>query len=131
RVDQLELGSPTVTPAALAHQGRAGNPRLRVLVEELHVAMGRRRVEVEVVLLHVLAVISLVAAEAEEALLQDGVAAVPERQGEAEPSVVVGDPGDPVLAPAVRPRPRVIVREEFPDRSVRTVVPAARSPLST
>src|SRR5262249_24440833 len=98
--------------------------------EELHVGVSRRRVEVEVVLLSVLAVISLVPGETEETLLQDGVAPVPERQGEAEPSVVVGNPGDPVFAPPVRPRPRVIVREEFPDRAVRAVVLADGSPLT-
>jgi len=44
-------------------------------------------VEVEVVLLDVLAVVALVAGDAEQALLEDGVAAVPEGQREAEPLV--------------------------------------------
>jgi len=42
----------------------------------------RRAVEVEVVLLDVLAVVALVAGDAEQALLEDGVAAVPEGQRE-------------------------------------------------
>ena len=86
-----------------------GKRRLRVLVEVLHVRVGRRGVEVEVVLLHVLAVIALDAGQPEEALLQDRIAAVPERQREAEPCVVVADAGDPVLAPAVGARAGVIV----------------------
>ena len=61
------------------------------------------RVEVEVVLLDVLAVIALGTGQPEEALLDDGVAPVPEREREAEPLVVVGDAADPVLAPAIGP----------------------------
>src|SRR4030095_4435108 len=95
-----------------------------------HVRMGGRRVEVEVVLLHVLAVIALVAVETEEAFLQDRVAAVPEGQREAEPPVVIADPGDAVLAPPVRARPRVVVREGLPDRAVGAVVLADGSPLT-
>ena len=38
------------------------------------------RVEVEVVFLHVLAVIALVAGQAENPFFQDGIALVPERQ---------------------------------------------------
>jgi len=51
---------------------------LRVLVEVLHVGVGRRRVEVEVVLLDVLAVVPLAVGEAEQALLEDRIALVPE-----------------------------------------------------
>jgi hypothetical protein len=47
--------------------------------------MGRRAVEVEVVLLDVLAVIALAVGEAEQALLEDRILAVPQGQGEAEP----------------------------------------------
>ena len=63
--------------------------------------MGRRAVEVEVVLLDVLAVIALAVGQAEEAFLEDRIFAVPQGQGEAEPLLVVGDAGQAVLAPAV------------------------------
>ena len=63
--------------------------------------MGRRAVEVEVVLLDILAVVAFAVGQAEEPFLQDGVLAVPQRQGEAEALLVVGDAGQAVLAPAV------------------------------
>ena len=44
------------------------------------------RVEVEVVLLHVLAVIALVARQAENPFFQDGVALVPQSQGKTDRS---------------------------------------------
>jgi hypothetical protein len=61
--------------------------------------VGGRRVEVEVALLHVLAVIALAVREAEEPLLEDGILAVPQGQGEAEELPVVGDSPQSVLAP--------------------------------
>ncbi len=48
-----------------------GKGRLGVLVEVLHVRVGRRAVEVEVVLLHVLAVVPLTVGEAEQPLFED------------------------------------------------------------
>ena len=65
---------------------------LRVLVEVLHVGVGRRGVEVEVVLLDVLAVVALAVGQAEQPFLQDGVPPVPQREREAEALLVVGDP---------------------------------------
>lgn len=54
----------------------------------------------EGVLLHVLTVIALAVVEAEEALLEDGILAVPERQCEAQPLIDVAETGDAVFAPA-------------------------------
>src|SRR5262249_4114090 len=88
-----------------------------------------RRVEVEVVLLHVLAVISLGVGKAEEPLLDDGVAAVPEGEREAEPLVVVGDAREAVLAPVVGARARLVVAEVAPGVAVVAVVLAHRPPL--
>ena len=51
--------------------------RLRILVEVPHLGVGRRGVEVEVVLLHVLAVIALGVREPEGPLLEDRIRAVP------------------------------------------------------
>ena len=91
--------------------------------------MRRRRIEVEVILLHVFAVIALIARQAEQALLQDRIAPVPKRQREAHALVPVADPADAVLAPAVGARARMIVRKIFPRRPVRAVILAHRSPL--
>ena len=107
-VEQLELRLPPCRAARFSStQPRVRELALRILVEHLHVRVRRRGVEVEVVLLHVLAVVALGAGQAEEALLQDRIAAVPERQREAEARVAVADAGEAVLAPAVGARARV------------------------
>src|SRR5262249_8861269 len=88
----------------------------------------RRGVEVEVVLLHVLAVIAFVARQAEEAFLQDWIASVPQREREAQLLPTIADAGEAVLVPAIRARSRVIVREIFPSVAVRAVVLADGAP---
>ena len=120
---------PAPAPAGLDQVGvRVG--RLRILVEVLHVRVGRRAVEVEVVLLDVLAVIALAVGQAEEALLEDRVLAVPQRQGEAEPLLVVGDAGQAVLAPAIGARARLVVGEVVPGVAAFAVVLADGAPLA-
>jgi hypothetical protein len=89
-------------------------------------AWRRDVVEVEVVLLDVLAVIAFGAREAEQALLQDGIGFVPQSEREAQPLLVVGDAGNPVLAPAIGARARVVVRKVIPWLAVRAVVLAHR-----
>jgi hypothetical protein len=106
-----------------------GELALRVFVEVLHVRMGRRGVDVEVVLLDVFSVVPLAVGEAEHPLLEDGVALVPEGEGEAQALLVVGDPAEAVFAPPVGPGPGLVVREVVPGVSVRAVVLADRPPL--
>src|SRR6185369_14339081 len=100
------------------------------LVEILHVRVSRRAVEVEVVLLDVLAVVAFAVREPEEPLLQDRVLAVPQRQSEAEPLLVVGKTRQTVLAPAIRPGTGMIVGEEIPGITVLAVVLAHGAPLA-
>ena len=107
-----------------------GIRRLRVLVEIFHVRVRGRAIEVEVVLLHVLAVVALAVGEPEEALLEDRILAVPQREAEAEALLVVGDAGDAVFAPAVGARAGVIVGEEVPGVARLAVVLAHRAPLA-
>ena len=76
--------------------------------------MRRRGVEVVVQFLDVLAVISLRAAETEEAFLEDGVVMIPECQGKAQTALPVRDAEDSVFSPAVGARPRVVVRKTPP-----------------
>jgi len=61
----------------------------------------RRAIEVEVVLLDVLAVVALVTGQAEQPFFEDRILFVPERYGEANRLVPVADARDPVLVPAV------------------------------
>ncbi len=74
---------------------------LRVLVEILHVRVGGRAVEVEVVLLDILAMVPLAVGEPEQALFQDRVPLVPQRQRKAQPLLVIAEAPEPVLAPPV------------------------------
>jgi hypothetical protein len=129
-VEQLILELFSRTPAVADHQIFVGVLRLGVLVEILHVRVGRRRVEVVVVLLDVLAVVALGVGESEEALLQDRVGAVPQRQREAEPTVVVGESREAVLAPPIGARARLIMAEVGPGVAVLAVVLADGAPLS-
>ena len=92
--------------------------------------MRRRAVEVEVVFLDVLAVIALAVGQAEQALLEDRVLAVPEGQREAEPLLVVGDAGQAVFAPAVGARAGLVVGEVVPGVAALAVVLADRAPLA-
>ena len=107
-----------------------GKLALRVLVQVLHVRVRRRAVEVEVVLLHVLAVVALAVGEAVEALLQDRVALVPQGQREAQPLPVVANPTEPVLAPLVGARACLVMGEVVPRVAVVAVVLADRPPLT-
>ena len=128
-VEELVLHLVAAAPPVRLHQVGVGIGRLRVLVQELHVRVGRRAVEVEVVLLDVLAVVAFAVREPEEPLLQDRVLAVPQGEGEAEVLLVVGDPSQAVLAPAIRPGTGVIMGEEVPGIAVVAVVLPHRPPL--
>ena len=118
-------GPPTVRPDEIL----IGKGRLGVLVEVLHVGVGRRAVEVEVVLLHILAVVRLAVGQTEEPLLENGVLAVPEGESKAEALLVVGNAGDAVLAPAVGARAGLIVGEEIPGVTRFAVILPHRPPL--
>jgi hypothetical protein len=92
--------------------------------------VGRRAVEVEVVLLHVLAVVGFAVGQPEETLLEDRILAVPKGQGKAQVLLVVGDPGQTILAPAIGPRSGMVVGEEVPGVAVLAVILAHRAPLA-
>ena len=127
-VEQFEFRLVLAAPPIFLHQLSVGKFRLRILVQILHVGMRGRRVEVEVVFLHVLAVIALVAGQAEDPFFQDGIALVPQRQGETDHLVAVADAGQSIFVPAVGAGTGVVVREIFPGVSVRAVVFAHGAP---
>ncbi len=129
-VEQFVLGLVPAAAAVGVDEVGVRVGRLRVLVQVLHVRVGRRRVEVEVVLLDVLAVVALAVGQPEQALLEDRVAPVPQGEREAKHLVVVADAGQPVLAPAVGARTRLVVGEVVPGVAVVAVVLAHRAPLA-
>ena len=91
--------------------------------------MRRGGIEVEVRLLDVLAVVAFGPGETEEPLLQDGIAAVPQGEREAQALLAIADPEQAVFTPPVGTAARVIVREVLPGGAVRGVVLAHRPPL--
>ena len=103
---------------------------LRVVVSPVQQGMGGQRVEVPPVLLDVLAVVALAVGEAEETLLENWVRTIVQGQREAQAVLVVGDPGEPVLAPAIGPTAGVVVRQVVPGVSASAVVLANRPPLA-
>src|SRR5262249_5308213 len=124
----LHLGA-TAAPVGL-HQVGVGIGPLRVLIKPFHVGVGRRRVKIKVVLFDVLAVVGFAVGQAEKALFENRVLAVPQRQRKTEPLVVVGKTGQAVLAPAISAGPRMIVGKEIPGIAVLAVVLSHRAPLA-
>ena len=129
-VEQLVLRLVLAAAPVLLDQPRVGKRALRVLVEHLQVGVRRRGVEVVVELLDVLAVVALAVGQAEEALLEDRVLAVPQGQRQAEALLVVAEAGQAVLAPAVGAAAGVVVGEVVPGVAVGAVVLADGAPLA-
>src|SRR5262249_7831478 len=87
-------------------------------------------IEIEVILLDVLAVIPLAVGQSEQPFLEDWIAPIPQREREAQKLAVVGDASEPVLTPSVGTVLRVIMSEVVPGVAVRAVVLAHRPPLA-
>src|ERR1700730_13758969 len=92
--------------------------------------MRRGTVEVIVEFLDVLAVIAFGIGPPEQPLVEDRVAAFPQRDAEAEKQMVIAKAADPVFAPAIGPAARMVVREIIPGGAVLAVILAHRSPLA-
>ena len=90
--------------------------------------MRRRAVRVEINFLHVFTVVSLRTGHTEKALLQERVPPVPKPEGETKPLLEIANAADPVFAPAIRARSRLLVRKIIPGIAVRAVILAHRSP---
>ena len=90
--------------------------------------MSRRRVEIEVTLLDVLAVITLVPRQTEKAFFQNRVAFVPESHREANQLMAIADTSQSIFVPPINAGPGVVMRKEFPGGAMSTVVFAHRSP---
>jgi hypothetical protein len=128
-VDQLVLGIELSPPSVRLGQIGVRIGGLRILVEHPQVGRRRRRVEVVVALLDVLAVVALGVGEAEHPLLEDRILSVPECQCQAEHLPIVAEAGNAILAPAVRPGTRLLVGEVGPGVAAVAVVLAHRPPL--
>src|SRR5204863_6237046 len=72
--------------------------------------------------------IALIAGQPEEALLEDRISPVPQRDGEADLLMPVANSGQAIFVPAIRLRPRMIVREVLPGGPAVAVVLAHCAP---
>src|SRR6267142_5906372 len=129
-VEEFILHLAFRTAAVRFYQIGIGIGRLWVLVEILHVGVRRRTVEVEVVLLHIFAMVALVVGQPEESLLENRIFAVPQGQRKAEALFVIGNPGESVFAPTVGARAGVVVGKVIPGISTFAIVLADSAPLS-
>src|SRR4051812_40582940 len=76
-IQQLIFWLMFIHAAILRNQHVVRKRRMRILVQILHIRMGWRAVEIEEILLFIFAVITFVAVESKNALLQDGVMFIP------------------------------------------------------
>ena len=129
-VEQFILGGQFVARPIGVDDDLVGVLSLRILVEVLHVRVGWRAVEVEVVLLDVLAVIALAVVQAEQALLEDGILPVPKSHREAKQLAIVGDACQPVFTPAISTELRLLVAEVIPGVAVGAVIFSYGPPLA-
>src|SRR3990172_8270328 len=74
--------------------------------------------------------IAFVSCQAKEPLLQNRVAAIPERQRETDVLVPIADASQTILSPSIRFRPRMVVGEVVPRRAVRAVILTHRPPCT-
>ena len=130
RIRQLVLEVMPRPGPVHRHEVVVGELGLRVLVEPALIAVRREVVQVEVVFLDVLTVVALGIGQAEETLFQNRVPLVPQRQGQAEPLLIVADPGEAILTPPVRPGPRLVMAEIGPGIAIIAVILPHRSPLA-
>src|SRR5262249_6064282 len=91
-------------------------------------AGGGGGIQVEVVFRHVFAMVALAVGQAEEALLENRIAPVPERQGKTQTVMAIADTGNTVLIPAVGARSCLVMGEILPGFSGRAVIFPHRAP---
>src|SRR5262245_4072568 len=84
--------------------------------------MCRRRVEIVIKLLHVLAVVTLRPGQTEQSLFQNRIFAVPKRERETKPALPIGDAQQSIFTPAISAAARVIVWKIIPAISVGRII---------
>jgi len=83
------------------YQVSVGIFSLWIFVEPFHVGMRGRRIEIEVVLFDILAVVSLAVSEPKEPLFNNWISAVPQSERKTELLFIVRKTGQAILAPMV------------------------------
>src|SRR6516162_8706365 len=128
-VHQLEFGIVFAATAVLFHEPGIGKLALWILIEKLHVRVGGRGVEIEVILLYILTMIAFSSSESEQTLLQNRILAVPQGQGKADQLMTIANAAQAVLTPAISSRARVVMRNIIPGGATGAVVFPHCAPL--
>jgi len=100
-VQNLKLVNIPTSVLVLAYKLVVRECLLRILVQEFHVRVGGRGIEIPIKFLDVFTMISLVARYAEQTFFQNVVLTVPEGQGEAKALMIVRYSGDSILTPSI------------------------------
>ena len=129
-VGELEFAEEFVAPAVFLDELGVGVAGVGVFVEAFGVGVGGGGVEVVVALFDVLTVAAPLPAEAEEALFEDVVLAVPKGGRHADAALAVGSSPEPVFAPAVGAAACLVVGEILPAFLVAGVVLPDGAPLA-
>jgi hypothetical protein len=127
-IEEFVLRPLPLPPLVLGHQLLVGKRPLRVAVPQAHEGVGGGIVDVEVILLHVLAVVALEGGDAEQPLLEMRITFIPEGRREAKQLKPVADARDAILPPAVGLGAGHAIREMPPGVAVRGIVFPDRAP---
>jgi hypothetical protein len=128
RVEQFILHLLIPQLPTLLNELLIGIGLVGIFIQILHVGMRWRRVEVEIIFLHIFAVIGLRWDQAKQPLFQNRIFAVPQRQGKRQDLVAVTDTGKPILTPTVRFRTGEIMRKIIPGVPIGTIILSHRPP---
>src|SRR5262245_23353240 len=91
--------------------------------------MGRRAVDIEVILLDILAMVAFIIGQAKQTFLEDRVLAVPQGQGQAKLLLIIRNTGQAIFPPAVGAGASLVVTEVFPGVAGITIIFTNGSPL--
>jgi hypothetical protein len=116
--------------AILRDQSGVRKLGLGIFEERLLVGVGRSCVKIKVAFLDILArVVTLAIGQAEQALFEDEILAIPKNGSETGAALAVAPSEEAIFARPINATSRVIVRKMVPGGAVRGVVFAHRAPL--
>src|SRR5262249_26285368 len=98
-------------------------------VKILHVGVGWRAVQIEIIFFDVLAMIPFAVGQTEQPLFDNRIFPVPERQCKAKELLIVGDSSQTIFAPSIGARARLVVTKIVPRIAVGAIIFAHRAPL--
>ena len=118
-VEQFVFIVMRVTTTVLAHQRFIGKRALRIDIHHAIERMRGQRILMKPNLFRVLAVIAFAVGQAKQALFENRILAVPQRNRETNVLILVAPTRESVFAPAIGATARVIVRKRIPRVSIR------------